>query len=346
MDKKELTYAIKMKGLELGFSKVGITNADDFTDYIEEITGNPDYEPWLSFDISFHVAQGAKPKSIFPNAKSIICTAYGYGDIIYPENLSKYVGYPYLSRCYSPLKTSSCGIRVEAFKNFLTEIGCGLYTGEIAVPARRACARAGIVDFGKNNFAYTDNEGSFILLYTFLVDTELEYDAPTTKSKCPPGCTACVKSCPTKALSVGKLTPSKCILFNNMSPMEISHDVRENMGTRIHGCDICQKACPRNKKVLDNASRRDYFLEELEKNFDIEKVLLMDEKYYKTFIYPIMHNYIRDIDYFRRNAAIAMGNSGNTAYIQSLKKVLNNKNEQVRDAAQWAIDKLEKSNLA
>lgn len=346
MNRKELTYTIKMKGLELGFSKVGICNADDFSDYIDEITDNPDYDPWLDFDLSFHVAQGAKPKSFFPNAKSIICTVYGYGDIVYPENLSKYIGYCYQSRCYSPLKTSSCGIRVETFKNFLMEIGCGLYTGEIAVPARRACARAGIVDFGKNNFAYTENEGSFILLYTFLVDTELEYDTPTTKSKCPPGCTACVNSCPTNALSVGKLTPSKCILFSNMNPMEISSDVRENMGTRIHGCDICQKACPRNKKVLDNASRKDYFLEELDKKFDIEKVLLMDEKYYRDFIYPIMHNYITDIDYFRRNAAIAMGNSGNIAYIQSLKKVLNNKNEQVRDAAQWAIDKLEKSNLA
>lgn len=344
MNKRDLTDTIKMKGLELGFSKVGITNADDFSDYIEEITDNPDYTPWLDFDLSFHVAQGAKPKSIFPNAKSIICTVYGYGDIVYPENISKYIGYCYLSRCYSPLKTSSCGIRVEAFKNFLIEIGCGLYTGEIAVPARRACARAGIVDFGKNNFAYTDNEGSFILLYTFLVDTELEYDTPTTKSKCPPGCTACVNSCPTKALSVGKLTPSKCMLFRNMTPMEIPNDIRENLGTRIHGCDICQKACPRNKKILDNASRKDYFLEELDKRFDIEKVLLMDEKYYKDVIYPIMHNYIKDIDYFRRNAAIAMGNSGDTTYIQALKKVLNNKNEQVRDAAQWAIDKLEKVN--
>ena len=342
MNKQELTYAIKMKGLELGFSKVGITNADDFSDYIDETVDNPDYTPWLDFDTSFHVAQGARPRSIFPNAKSIICAVYGYGDILYPEKISNYIGYSYLSRCYSPLKTSSCGIRVEAFKDFLTENGCGLYKGNVAVPARRACARAGIVDFGKNNFAYTENEGSFIILYTFLVDTELEYDTPTTKSKCPPGCKACVNSCPTKALSVGKLTPSKCMLFNNMNPMEIPIDLWENMGTHIHGCDICQKACPRNKKVLDNASRKDYFLEELDKKFDIEKVLLMDEKYYTDVIYPIMHNYIKDINYFRRNAAIAMGNSGNKTYIHALKKVLNNENEQVRNAAQWAIDKLEK----
>lgn len=112
---------------------------------------------------------------------------------MYHEKISNYIGYSYLSRCYSPLKTSSCGIRVEAFKDFLTENGCGLYAGNIVVPARRACARAGIVDFG-----------------------------------------------------------------------------------------------------------------------------------------------------IRRNAEIAMGNSGNKAYIQALKKVCNSENEQVRKAAQWAIGKLEK----
>ncbi|MDL2301025.1 epoxyqueuosine reductase [Lachnospiraceae bacterium OttesenSCG-928-D06] len=344
--KADLTYAIKMKGLELGFAKVGITHADDFADYIEEITDNPDYSDFLEYDLSFNVAKGARPREIFPEAKSIICTAYGYGDIIYPDNLSKYIGYSYLSRSYSPLPTSSCGIRVEAFKSFLTEQGCNLYSGKIAVPARRACARSGIVDFGRNNFAYTDNEGSFIILYTFLVDTELEYDEPTTQSKCPPGCTLCVNACPTKALSPGKLTPAKCVLFNNMVPFETPYDVREGMNTHIHGCDICQKACPRNKKILNNASRRDYFLEEIEKEFDIEKVLLMDNEYYKKIVYPLMHNYITDIDYFRRNAAIAMGNSGNILYIPTLKKALIYENEQVKDAVQWAINKLSKCDLA
>ena len=290
--------------------------------------------------MSFFVAQGARPKEFFPEAKSIVCTAYGYGDIIYPPNISKYVGYSYLSRSYSPLKDSTCGIRVEAFKEFLVKKGCNVYSGKIAVPARRAAARAGIVDFGRNNFAYTDNEGSFIILYTFLIDKELEYDEPTVDSKCPPNCTLCVDACPTQALSPGKLIPAKCALFSNMAPLEISMDVRDGLGTHIHGCDICQKACPRNKKVLDNASRRDYFLDELEKQFDIEKVLLLDEEYYENVLHPIMHNYIRDLDFFRRNAAIAMGNSGNKSYIPALTKVLDNENPQVREVAQWAIDKL------
>lgn len=47
LSKKDLSYAIKMKGLELGFSKVGITNADDFSDYLNEIADSPDYHPWI-----------------------------------------------------------------------------------------------------------------------------------------------------------------------------------------------------------------------------------------------------------------------------------------------------------
>lgn len=126
-----LTTKIKLKGLELGFAKVGITTADDFEEYIDEITYDPDYGQWLDQDLSFHVAKGARPREVFPPAKSIVYAAYGYGDIVYPKNLSKYVGYSYLSRCYSPLKTSSCGLRVEALKNYLIEQGCNVYSEEM-----------------------------------------------------------------------------------------------------------------------------------------------------------------------------------------------------------------------
>lgn len=340
INKSEMTRSIKMKGFELGFSKVGVTTADDFTEYEAEVMNRPDYAPWLNTEKSFYVAKGARPRSFFPVAKSIVCTTYSYGDILYPKELSKYVAYAYQRRAYMPLKDSICGIRVEAFKNYLMSIGCNVYTGKIAVPARRACARAGIVNFGKNNFAYTDEDGSFIILYTFIIDTELEYDEPSEGCRCPPNCKACIEACPTKALAPGNLQPLKCLLFNHMGTHSIPNEIREGMGTSIHGCDICQKACPRNKEVLSKATKKDYFLEKLEKVFDIEKVLLMDENYYKDVVYPIMHNYIEDKNYFRRNAAIAMGNSGEQSHIPALMKVLKNENFHVREAAQWAINKL------
>lgn len=341
-EKKDVTRQIKMKSLELGFAKVGVTTADDFTDYEKTLMERPDYAPWVKTEEAHFIGLGARPRKFFPNGKSIICTAYGYGDIVFPEELSKYVSYGYLSRAYNPLKNSSCGIRVEAFKDFLKSLGCNIYEGEIHIPARIASARAGIITYGKNNFAYTDEFGSFIILYAFLIDMELEYDEPTVECKCPPNCEICIKSCPMKAiLSPGRLQPIKCMLYFHKGKYLAKEDLRDSMGTYIQGCDICQKVCPRNKNVLKNASRKDPFLEALNKEFDIKKILLLDEKYYKDVIYPIMHNYITDLNLFRRNAAIAIGNTGDHSYISSLKKVLENENPQVREAAQWAINKLE-----
>lgn len=95
-------------------------------------------------------------------------------DVHYPEKLAASVGRACLSRPYSPLPNSIHGLRAQELQNYLTELGCKVGTGRAAIPARAACARAGIVTYGLNNFAYADGCGSFILLYTHLVDTELE----------------------------------------------------------------------------------------------------------------------------------------------------------------------------
>jgi epoxyqueuosine reductase len=206
-----------------------------------------------------------------------------------------------------------------------------------------ACARAGIITYGKNNFAYTEKDGSFIILYTLVVNATLEYDEPTITCNCPPNCQACIKACPTQAIAQERrLLPLNCILLNNIRNMFIPNELRESLGTKIHGCDECQLACPRNKEVLAKASRKDLFLEELKKDFDLEKILLLDEDYYEDVVRPIMYNYIRDMELFRRNAAIALGNTGDSSHIPALEKAMRSKNPLVVDAAQWAIVKLKR----
>jgi len=149
-----------------------------------------------------------------------------------------------------------------------------------------------------------------------------------------------MKACPTQAIKQeGRLLPMNCVLMNNILGAPNS-ELHERLGTKIHGCDECQLACPRNKKVLAKASKKDPFLEELKKDFDLEKILLLDEEYYEGVVRPIMYNYIRDMDVFRRNAAIALGNTGNPSHIPVLEKAMESKNPVVVGAAQWAIKKL------
>lgn len=338
---QELTGKIKRKALELGFSKVGVTTADDFTGYIEEICSREDYEPWQNGPRGF-LAKGAQPKSYYPEGKSIICAVYGFGGYRFPEELTPYIGRAYLSRAYVPEEHSLCGIRVKELRRFIEELGIFIYDGKFAFPARMACARAGLITYGKNNFAYTVEDGSFVILYTFLVDTELVYDEPTISRPCPPDCRLCIEACPTHAIvAPGRLHPQSCVLYNNIRKDQVPEEIREMLGTRIHGCDACQTVCPRNRKVLENARRKDRFLETIKEEFDLERVLLLDSEYYENVLYPIMYNYIRDLNLFRRNAAIALGNTGDVRHVKALKTALDTAEDpMVREAVIWALEKI------
>ncbi|QUH26585.1 hypothetical protein [Serpentinicella alkaliphila] len=109
--------------------------------------------------------------------------AYDYSDVAYPKKLTERVARAYQSRAYLPLVDSINGARLSLFRDLLKSNGCKI--GEdVQVPDRLASARAGIVTFGSNTFAYA--EGSFIILTCYVVDVELEYDSETMENRCPP----------------------------------------------------------------------------------------------------------------------------------------------------------------
>ncbi|MBO4352539.1 MAG: hypothetical protein J5818_03490, partial [Eggerthellaceae bacterium] len=148
--------------------------------------------------------------------------------------------------------------------------------------------------------------------------------------------------CPTHAMADdGALDPARCVLFNNMIPGTAKNEaVLDLVGTRIHGCDACQEACPRNHAALHGPKVKDPYLEWLSGAFDLEKVLFCDDAYYEACIQPVMFNYIHDIDIFRQNAAIAMGNSGDARYLPALERATVEGSELVQRFARHAIELL------
>ena len=340
MDKHELSQKIKYKAYELGFAKVGFAPAEDFTEYIQEFESRiEDYKFLIGGKND--TLKGSALKEAMPEGKSIIGLVVDHSKTCYPEKLSKSFGRAYLSQSYMPKDDMIHGARIKLFVDYLESLGINV-AKNIQMPDRYACAKAGIVTYGKNNFAYADDCGSFIVLKSFLIDQELEYDESSVRCDCPPNCRACIDSCPTGALyAAGKINPRKCFMFGMMRS-EYDSDVREKAENRIHGCDDCQLACPRNKSVLQKATQTNPFLELLEKEFDLEKVLLMDDEYYKRVIYPIGYNYITKKEIFQRNAAIALGNSKDEKYIPSLLKAYEEGNAIVREGAAWALENIRK----
>ena len=343
-----LSQDIKEFALDIGYSRVGITTAESFKDHIAEVGSRGARYDFYSADPRNFLA-GAEPQKIMPTAKSIICVAWDYAQKAFPPSLLGIVGRIYQARCYNAPPHRINGARMRLMADFLEKAGCRLGQG-FFVPERRAAARAGVTTFGKNNFAYAKNSGSFILLSSFVVDRELEYDTPSLRVKCPPDCTACLDACPTGAIYEPlKLDPSRCISFNCWwtqdgrphASSHIPHQVREKMGTKVHGCDLCQEACPRNAAKLGASYPEDPFLVRLAGEFSLAKMLEMPERFYETRLEPIMYNYINDKKYLQRNAAIALGNQGDRENVPVLARALEQQPESlVREYAAWALGKI------
>ena len=349
-----LAEKIKLKGLELGYAAVGIGPADKFTEYIDILKERQDkYDFYISRPIK--PLEGADPKKLCPGAKSIISLAWDYSVLDFPKELLGKIGRIYMARCYTPQKNSVNGARLELFKAFLEENGCHILEGAW-IPDRAAAVRSGIATYGKNNFGYLKGGTSFVVFTSILVDRVLDYDAPAKNLRpCPENCRLCMDACPTKTIEApGKLDPKRCIGYLNWFTQEgwlppskdgtpsshIPHELREKIGEHIHGCDVCQEVCPRNKRALEGPKIKDRYLEYLSKAISLERILFMDEGFYNVCISPIMYNYIGDIRYFRRNAAIAMGNSGDKKYLLFLEKALGDSDPLIREYSAWAVGRI------
>ena len=342
-----LTNDIKEFALDIGYNGVGITSSDDFADHIAEVQSRGAiYDFYVEDPRQF--LKGAQPKKIMPSAKSIISLVWDYSQKAFPESLLGKIGRVYPARCYNAPRNRINGARYQLMLDFLAKKGCEIGTG-IFVPESRAAARAGITTFGRNNFAYAGKTGSFILLNSIVVDKELEYDTPLYDIKCPKDCTACMDACPTGAIyEPFKLDPRRCIAFNAWWTQDgrpcvtsnIPYEIREKMEMRVHGCDVCQEACPRNSARLRTKLPEDPFLVQLAEHFSLPKMLEMSDQFYEKTVHPIMYNYITDRKYFQRNAAIALGNTRDPDHISILDQAMGNPESLIRGYAAWALGRI------
>ena len=343
-----LTQDIKDYALDLGYSRVGVTTAAAFDGYVEELRARADM-------YAFHITSARQPlvasdpRAFYPGARSIISVAYDYARGSFPSSLTAHVGRLYLARCYEPPPSRIDGARHRLMEDYLRQRGCQVF-GPIkkGYPDRLAAARAGIATFGDNTFAYAGAGGSFVVLTSFVVDAELEVDEPTVQSRCPEGCRRCIDACPTGALyAPRKLDPRRCIAYNHWITAgrpgidtHIALDVRERMGVKVHGCDVCQEVCPRNARALGRGGGPDPFLERIARDFSLTGLLDMTEEFYARCVNPIMYNYIQDRKWFRRNAAIALGNLGDREHVVDLGRALADPEDVVRAHAAWALGRL------
>jgi epoxyqueuosine reductase len=200
--------------------------------------------------------------------------------------------------------------------------------------------RAGLGWFGKNTMLLNRRLGSYFFLGALLVDLDLLPDAPHETRHCGT-CTACLDACPTKAFpSPGVLDARRCISYLTIElKTAVPVELREGIGNWLFGCDVCQEVCPWNRKVPAGMEPLLQPRPELETLDPLELLNLNDADFRVRFRGTALARTKRRG--LVRNAALVLGNSGDVAALPALRRALDDAEPLVREAATWAIARIE-----
>ncbi len=197
---------------------------------------------------------------------------------------------------------------------------------------------SGVGWIGKNTCLINQKKGSWLFLGVILTSLELEPDLPAP-DRCGT-CTRCIEACPTDAiLAPYQLDSNKCISYLTIEKRgSIPEDLRAGMGRHVFGCDICQDVCPWNRKAPATTAPEFNPRPGLVNPALAWLAEMSAEEFRETFRRsPIRRTKRTGL---RRNAAIAMGNSGNPDFLPLLDRLSADEDESVAESARWAKQQL------
>ncbi|HLL26304.1 MAG TPA: tRNA epoxyqueuosine(34) reductase QueG [Xanthobacteraceae bacterium] len=343
MNPATLKAALGERARSEGFDAFGIVSPEALG------AASPYFERWIAEGahgdmdwLARTKARRADPKTLWPDAKSVVVLGLNYG----PE------GNPLALLAQRERGAISVYAQGEDYheliKGKLKRIGQWLVAsagGEIKVFVDTApvmekplAAAAGLGWQGKHTNLVSREFGSWLFLGSIFTTIELPIDAAET-DHCG-SCRACLDICPTAAFPAPyKLDARRCISYLTIEHKgAIPRELRAKMGNRIYGCDDCLAVCPWNKFAQTGHEMR---LAARAENRAPELATLarLDDAAFRAHFSksPVKRT---GRDRFVRNVLIAIGNSGEPALAAVAKERLDDAAPLVRGAAVWALSRL------
>ncbi|MGA8762100.1 MAG: tRNA epoxyqueuosine(34) reductase QueG [Candidatus Sulfotelmatobacter sp.] len=213
---------------------------------------------------------------------------------------------------------------------------CYVDTGPVV--ERVAAKYAGIGWIGKNTCVINQKLGSWVFLGVILTSLELPSDLPAP-DRCG-SCTRCIDACPTDALIAPyELDANQCISYLTIEKRgSIPEDLRAGVGRHVFGCDICQDVCPWNRKAPVTTETAFQPRTELVNPALDWLATISAEEFQESFRGSPVRRAKRSG--LRRNAVIAMGNSGERKFVPLLDELAEDEEAVVAESAAWARYKL------
>lgn len=212
---------------------------------------------------------------------------------------------------------------------------------------RDLARRAGLGWFGRNTMLINPRIGSFYFLGELLLDLALVADEPFASDHCGT-CRRCLDACPTGALVEPRvMDATRCVSYLTIELKgEIPDELREGVGERLYGCDVCQSCCPWNMKFSQPLKEPAFAAREAVAGRDArtlarELLALTREQFSVSFKgSPMKRAKLRGL---KRNAAVVLGNMGREDDVPVLERALDDPEPLVRDHAASALRKIRSS---
>jgi epoxyqueuosine reductase len=285
----------------------------------------------------------AHPRSLWPEARSAVVVGMNYGPDRDPlavlaqrskAAISVYAhGDDYHALIKGRLKTLAGQIKAR------TGAEVKVFVDTAPLMEKPLAEAAGVGWQGKHTNLVSRDFGSWLFLGSILTDAALTPDA-AEEDHCGQ-CRACLDICPTAAFPAAyQLDARRCISYLTIEhPGPVPEDMRPLLGNRIYGCDDCLAVCPWNKFAQAGREARLGAREALVAPALADLADLDEAAFRRLF----RKNPVLRIgrERFVRNVLYAIGNSGDPGLAAAARARLDDASLVVRDAARWALDRLQ-----
>ena len=254
---------IKSWAKEVGFQGCGIARArvlaEAETEFLHSVEHG--YHAEMHY-LERNVDGRFNPESLLSGCKSVIVVTYNYLTDSEPKS-DKYrtARYTWIQDYHILVKDLLEKLAAMIVNDYPT-VKYRTTVDSSAISEKRWAVEAGVGCMGKNGLVHNDN-GSFFVIGTLLVDWFCDqYDPSLPKSDCGE-CDICIRSCPVNALETPfRVDARRCVSYHNTEDKMPNYNELA-LQKYLFGCDVCQEVCPRNKKKFPNPlneSKKSLFL--------------------------------------------------------------------------------------
>ncbi len=330
----ELWDRIREEGEDAGLAGLGVCTAEPFADVraqVEErVASGRSAGMWFTFG---DPARSTDIRASFPWAERLVVGAWSY----LPDAGNPGPARPGFGRVARfATEDHYRGLRA-ALDRVAARLREGGHRAEVLVDDNRlvdraAAVRAGVGWWGKNTMVLAPGFGPWLLLGSVATDAGLAVTEPMRRD-CGT-CSACLPACPTGALvAPGVLDARRCLAYWAQAPGVMPAEYREAMGDRWYGCDDCLDACPPGQRLLAGSGR------DGTGRVDLVGVLAADDR---SLLRRFEHFYVprRQARHLRRNALVALGNTGGPGAELVAAGYLGHPDWLLRLHAAWALGRL------